>query len=174
MIQDYISFMSKRVHRSAHNITHTAKLVWLKSWILIRCGDVLRHLLGASNHVALLLFISQAFLVVGFVHTLLPVFSHKSPAFLHHQPFLLETYSSASCSTRVLLSQAYGTYSLFSFFYLCPHYSLKISPKKRRRFSKSFRPLSHVSTAFFFLFLTPARKIQRLLWGTVAQHGGWL
>ncbi|MCJ8746160.1 hypothetical protein PDJAM_G00138750 [Pangasius djambal] len=27
----------------------------------------------------------------------------------------------------------------------CPHYSLKIPPKKRRRSSKTFRPLSHGS-----------------------------
>lgn len=33
-----------------------------------------------------------------------------------------------------------------SFLHRCVHYSLKIPPKKRRRFSNAYLPLSHVST----------------------------
>ncbi|MEQ2255113.1 hypothetical protein ILYODFUR_010386 [Ilyodon furcidens] len=50
--------------------------------------------------------------------------------------------SSANAGSR---SQTYGKNSLFSFFQRWVHYSLKIPPKKRRRFSKTFRPLSHGS-----------------------------
>lgn len=34
-----------------------------------------------------------------------------------------------------------------SFLHRCVHYSLKIPPKKRRRFSNAYLPLSHVSRA---------------------------
>ncbi|KAL6456867.1 hypothetical protein MHYP_G00338300 [Metynnis hypsauchen] len=44
-----------------------------------------------------------------------------------------------------LVPQAYGHHSRPSFLHQRPHHSLKIPPKKRRRFSKSFRPLSHGS-----------------------------
>lgn len=43
------------------------------------------------------------------------------------------------------LNWTYGKNGPSSFLYCCPHYSLKIPPKKRRRFSKTFWPLSHVS-----------------------------
>ena len=44
-------------------------------------------------------------------------------------------------------ARTYGPTSPLSFFHRCAHYSLKIPPKKRRRFSKTFWPLSHVSTS---------------------------
>lgn len=45
------------------------------------------------------------------------------------------------------LNGAYGRNGPSSFLHCCPHYSLKIPPKKRRRFSETFWPLSHVSSA---------------------------
>lgn len=79
-------------------------------------------------------------------------FPPLSLLYLVSLPFLLFQPSRAE-ELRVIsspvLAQAYGTDSLLSFLYQCPHHSLKIPPKKRRRFSKSFRPLSHVSTASF-------------------------
>lgn len=49
-----------------------------------------------------------------------------------------------------LLNQTYGKNRPPSFLYRCAHYSLKIPPKKRRRFSKTYWPLSHVSKAKHF------------------------
>lgn len=43
-------------------------------------------------------------------------------------------------------NQTYGNGSP-SFLHRCVHYSLKIPPKKRRRFSNAYLPLSHVSRA---------------------------
>ena len=43
--------------------------------------------------------------------------------------------------------QTYGKNRPPSFLHRCAHYSLKIPPKKRRRFSKTYWPLSHVSEA---------------------------
>ncbi|KAG5265160.1 hypothetical protein AALO_G00262050 [Alosa alosa] len=50
-----------------------------------------------------------------------------------------------SYDSCVLGTKPYGTNGSFSFLYRWPHYSLKIPPKKRRRFSKTFWPLSHGS-----------------------------
>ncbi|KAL6099791.1 uncharacterized protein ACO6RY_01543 [Pungitius sinensis] len=44
---------------------------------------------------------------------------------------------------RPSLIQTYGKNRPLSFLYRGAHYSLKIPPKKRRRFSETFLPLSH-------------------------------
>lgn len=69
-------------------------------------------------------------------------FSSLSPPHSQAEKTLLER--------RAFFAQTYGKNSRLSFLYHCAHYSLKIPPKKRRRFSKTFWPLSHVSTAKYF------------------------
>ncbi|KAF4073786.1 hypothetical protein AMELA_G00247350 [Ameiurus melas] len=49
-----------------------------------------------------------------------------------------------SCVTRATVNHTQRLH-LRSSSNMCPHYSLKIPPKKRRRSSKTFKPLSHGS-----------------------------
>lgn len=66
--------------------------------------------------------------------------------------------SAQICALSLVAPAAYGPgRRRCRLLYFCcrfPHHSLKIPPKKRRRFTKSFGPLSHVSTRLFGYSIT--------------------
>lgn len=57
--------------------------------------------------------------------------------------------------------KAYGKFGLFPFSYWYPHYSLKIPPKKRRRFTQKIWPLPHVSSPPAGLFHSRSPRCSR-------------
>lgn len=83
------------------------------------------------------------FLLFGHAHTLfhylIDLLSEATISFAYRG-------ETDACVFQIVYSRVYGKNGHFTFLPWCPHYSLKIPPKKRRRSSKTFKPLSHVST----------------------------
>lgn len=163
-------YVSIRLHRARVNMS------WLTAWpprsyerLLDLCGHVWKVYSYVTSIGDLRKYIfgclgSAARTPIGCVQALRP--AHCSSVAFSTSPrcWLLGSGSSFStpsqgrrrdtrsgcCSLPLLPSpssnQTYGN-GPPSFLHRCVHYSLKIPPKKRRRFSNAYLPLSHVSRA---------------------------